>query len=63
MRVICDSIFQIQHLKMKKMLILLCKNSSGRYHLNILRIIAIIYHINIERELYNLACEKSRLGL
>ena len=40
---------------MRKMLILLCKIFTDRYHLNILRIIAIIYHIYIGCELYNLA--------
>ena len=36
----------------------LCKNSTDRYHLNILRIIVIIYHIYIEYELYNLSYTK-----
>ena len=61
MIVICDSIFQIQHEVMKKLLITLCKNSNDRYHLNILIIIAIIYHIYIDCELYNLAYGNSQI--
>ena len=47
-------------MKMKKMLVPLCKNIRDRYHSNILRTIAIIYHIYIESELYNLAYEKNQ---
>ena len=61
MRIICDSIFQGQHLIMTKILIFLCKHSSDRYHFNILRIIVIIYHIYIESKLYKLACGKIKV--
>ena len=61
MIVVCDSIFQIQHEVMKKLLITLCKNSNDRYHLSILIIIAIIYHIYIDCELYNLAYGNSQI--
>ena len=54
-RITFTSIFEIQHKQMRKILIPLCKKSTEIYHLNISRIIAIIYHIYIERELYNLA--------
>ena len=50
MRVIYGSKLQRQHELMKKLLIPICKHSSGRYYFNILRIIAIIYHIYIESE-------------
>ena len=65
MRVICERLFQTQQLTMKNILIPLCKNTSDRYHFfNILRIIAIVYHIYIESELYNLAYgKKSKLAL
>ena len=53
MRVIGASLFQSQHKQIKK-LISLCKNSTDRYHLNILMIITIIYHIYIKCEFYNL---------
>ena len=54
MIVICESVFQAQQWSMNKMLIPLYKNTSDIYHLNILIIIAIICHIYIESELYNL---------
>ena len=54
-RTLCTSIFERQHKEMIKILIHLCKKSTDRYHLNILRIITIIYHIHIECELYNLS--------
>ena len=62
MRVICKSLFQAQHMIMKKMLIPSCKNSSDRYYFNILRSISIIYHICIKSELYNLAYGKFKFG-
>ena len=40
---------------MRKIFITLCKNSTDKYHLNILKIIALIYHIYTEYEFYNLA--------
>ena len=40
-------------------MISLCKNSTDRYHLNILSIIDIIYHMYIEYELYLLAYIKN----
>ena len=46
----------------EKMFIPLCKNTNDRYHFNIMRIIAIIYHIYIESELYNLAYGKVKVG-
>ena len=55
MWIICDSIFGRQHNQIRKILIPLCKKSTYRYHLNILRIVSIVYHIYIECELYNLA--------
>ena len=54
MRVSRQNIFQRQHLTMKKMLISLCKNTSDRYHFNILIIITNIYRIYIESKLYQL---------
>ena len=33
----------------------MCKNSTDRHHLNILKIIEIIYHMHIEYEFYILA--------
>ena len=39
---------------MRKIFIPVCKYLTGRYNLNILRIITLIYHIYIEYELYNL---------
>ena len=60
-KLICDHKFQKQHKQTRKILILLCKNSTDRYHLNILRIITIIYHIYIECESYNLAYKKPKL--
>ena len=53
MRVVCDHIFKRKHQQMTKILIPLCKNYTDRYHLNILRIIAIVYHIYIEFEFYS----------
>ena len=44
---------------MIKMLIPLCVKSTDIYHLNILMIIEIIYHIYIEWELNNLAYNKN----
>ena len=64
MRVICERLFQTQQLTMKNILIPLCKNTSDRYHFfNILRIIAIVYHIYIECELYNLEYKKRGISL
>ena len=40
---------------MRKILIPLCKNSTDRYHLNILRIISIVYHLYSECEWYKFA--------
>ena len=54
-RVIYTSLFQMQHKQMTKILIPLCKYSTDRYHLYILIIITIIYHIYIKCELYILA--------
>ena len=51
MRVSCESLSQIENQQMKKLLITLCNNSTDRYHLNILIIIGIIYHLYIECEL------------
>ena len=53
--VTCERIFQRQHLTMKTMLVTLCKNTSERYHFNILIFINILYHIYVESELYQLA--------
>ena len=50
MRLIFDIIFQRKHQQMIKTLINLNKHSSEIYYLNILIIIAIIYHIYIESE-------------
>ena len=55
MRVICYHIFQRQHQQITKRVILLFKHSTARYHLNILIIIAIIYNIYIECEVYTFA--------
>ena len=55
MRVICASLFQRQHKQMPKTFIPLYEYSTDRYHLNILRIFTIIYHVYIECKLYNLA--------
>ena len=50
-RLICDHLFQVEHKLMTKILNPLCYHSTDRYHFNILRNIAIIYHIYIECEL------------
>ena len=50
MRVLRDSIFQRQPKQMTKILIPSCRNSTDIYHLNILRIITIIYQIFIDGE-------------
>ena len=55
MILICASLFQIEHKNMIKLLITLCKHSNDRYHLNILKTIAVIYHQYIACESYNLA--------
>ena len=54
MRLIFKGLFQREHQQIKKLMIPVCKNSTDIYHLNVLIIIAIIYHLYIERELYNL---------
>ena len=50
MIVICESLFHGQHNQMTKILIPLRKYSSNIFHVNILRIITIIYHIYTECE-------------
>ena len=47
----------------QKILIPLCKNPTDIYHLSTLRIIAIVYHIYIECELYNLEYKKRGISL
>ena len=54
MRIICEGLFQREHRQMTKLSIPLYKHSTNGYHLNILRIIAIVYHLYIESGLYNL---------
>ena len=57
-RIMCTSIFEIKHKHKRKIFIPLCTNSTDRYHLNKLKIIAIIYHNYIEYKLYNLEYTK-----
>ena len=58
MRITCNSISERQHKHMRQILIPLCKNPTDIYHLNILRIIKIIYHLYIGCEFYNLEYTK-----
>ena len=62
MRIICEGLFQREHRHMTKLSIPLYKHSTNGYHLNILRIIAIVYHLYIESGLYNLAYAKVKVG-
>ena len=55
----CSGLSERQYEQMRKRFIPLCKKSIGRYHLNILRIITLIYHMYIEYELYNLTYNKT----
>ena len=54
MTVISVHIFQRQNKQMRKMLIPLCNNSTDIYHLNVLRVFNIIYHMYIKCESYYL---------
>ena len=45
-----SGLFERQYKQIRKIFIPLCKNSTNRYHLNILRIITPIYHMYIEYE-------------
>ena len=55
----CSGLFERHYKQMRKIFILLCKNLTDKYHLNISRIITLIYHIFIEYESYNLAYNKT----
>ena len=59
MRPKVSTLSQRQYIQMRFFIIPLCKKSTDRYHLNILRIIPLIYHMFIEYELYNLTYNKN----
>ena len=63
MRLICDSIFQRQHQITAKLRINLCKHSSYIYHVNILIIIDIVYHIILIMDDITWHVDKIKVGL
>ena len=58
MRITCYALFERQYVQMIKHVIPLCKNPTNIYHLNLFRIVEIIYHLYIKYELYNLEYNK-----
>ena len=44
---------------MRQIFIFLCKKSPDRYYFNLLRITALVYHMCIEYDIYNLAYLKT----
>ena len=49
----CAQLFIEKYIQLRKIIIPLCINSTDSYYFNLLRIIAVFYHLYIKHEIYN----------